>query len=644
MNTNRTVSIIINTDGRAASLATTLESLRYLDYPNFEVCAVYGPTIDGTRELLEARASEIKVAHCPVRNLSMSRNIGIAIASGEILAFLDDDFIPEPEWLLTIVKEFDNPKVGASGGFLYDNSGIEFQWRFGTANRFGRADRSWRRPSPELNFPFSSNFPHVMANSAFRKSAVVAVGGFDEQYEYFLDETDLVCRLVDHGWLIAQINGACVHHKFKPSHIRSEGVFRSWYAIVKSKIYFSLINTHGHHSVLEAINDARLFIDEFRNNLEWGISVGLATADEMVRFRQEIDRALRDGLTEGLAGRRKLPDQNGLNLQAPQFLTFRSLQPANGRRTFCLLTRTYPPKSIGGIGRYVHQLARSMAAIGHQIHVLTQADELNTVDFEDGVWVHRICPKHGSTAPNQLNVPPHIWDHSNAMLREVERIAQARRVDAVYAPIWDCEGLAILLQGKFPLVTSLQTTLHFWLQSELDKRSDQRFMAEFGRPMLALEKLLLKDSAGIHAISHAIAQEIEKAYNLELRPPRLAVVPLGQEDWNLLPFTEADQLPKGYVRVLFVGRLEERKGIDVLLQVLRRVLPRYPQVHVDLVGNDRLPGPGGVPYRAAFDNDVSIRPFSNRIRFHGELSEEKLRGLYRACDIFVAPSRFNLLV
>jgi glycogen(starch) synthase len=93
--------------------------------------------------------------------------------------------------------------------------------------------------------------------------------------------------------------------------------------------------------------------------------------------------------------------------------------------------------------------------------------------------------------------------------------------------------------------------------------------------------------------------------------------------------------------VLFVGRLEERKGIDVLLQVLLRVLPRYPQVYVDLVGNDQLPGPGGIPYRTAFDNDVSVRPFSNRIRFHGELSEEKLRGLYRACDIFVAPSRFE---
>src|SRR5579875_3882161 len=55
------VSVIINTDGRAAILGTTLESLRYLRYPCFEVVVVPGPTADGTRELLQGWRGEIKV-------------------------------------------------------------------------------------------------------------------------------------------------------------------------------------------------------------------------------------------------------------------------------------------------------------------------------------------------------------------------------------------------------------------------------------------------------------------------------------------------------------------------------------------------------------------------------------------------------
>src|SRR5438128_689396 len=103
------VSVIINTDGRASDLATCLDSLRYLRYPNFEVVVVAGPTRDGTHELCAAYGDSIKYALCPERNLSMSRNISIAISAGEFVAFLDDDSVPEPEWLDDIMPSFHDP-------------------------------------------------------------------------------------------------------------------------------------------------------------------------------------------------------------------------------------------------------------------------------------------------------------------------------------------------------------------------------------------------------------------------------------------------------------------------------------------------------------------------------------------------------
>jgi len=151
------VSIVINTDGRAGPLATCLESLRYLRYPDFEVVVVAGPTRDGTHELCEAWAGSIKYGLCPARNLSQSRNIGIAMAAGDIVAYIDDDAVPEPEWLDDIVRAFEDPQVGVAGGFVHDHTGKEFQWKYGTTDRFGKADEDWTGPAPEFNFPFSFN-------------------------------------------------------------------------------------------------------------------------------------------------------------------------------------------------------------------------------------------------------------------------------------------------------------------------------------------------------------------------------------------------------------------------------------------------------------------------------------------------------
>lgn len=636
------VSVIINTDARAESLKATLDSLRWLDYPAFEVCAVYGPTADGTKELLEARQTEIKIAHCPTRNLSVSRNIGIAMAAGDVVAFLDDDSIPESEWLSKIVPAFEQEDVGACGGFLHDRTGIGYQWRFGTVDRLGVPDQSWERPPVELNFPYTGQFPHVMANSAFRKSAVLAIGGFDEQYEYYLDETDVICRLVDHGWRIVPIAGAAVHHKFLPSHIRNEGAVTAWSQIVKSKIYFSLVNSHGHHDISQALKGTFEFVESFRANLEREITEGRATEADRGHFNFEVDRGLQDGLNSGLAHARRFANQEQLKHFARPFLAFPALIPVGERRTLCLLTKTYPPAPIGGIGRHMHQLSQAMARLGHQVHVLTCGAEHDSVDFEDGVWVHRICAKPQSAATVRgICVPQHIWNHSATMLAEVRRIAQSRKVDAVIAPIWDCEGIAFLVDGHFRLVTGLYTTFQQWLQTTGNRPYDNAFMESFIRPMLALEKLLFEQSDGILADSRAIIGDIESAYDLQFEAAKLGLVLLGLDDWSGQPVVEPQALSGGAVRVLFVGRLEERKGIDVLLQAAKTVLSSHHQVHLDIVGDNTLVGTNDLTYRAVFDADREANSVRDRVHFHGEVSEPRLRGFYQACDIFVAPSRFE---
>jgi glycogen(starch) synthase len=510
------LSIIINTDGRAAILGNTIESLRYLRYPNLELVVVPGPTADGTRELLDREwRGAIKLGTCPTRNIAQSRNIGIELASGEIIAFVDDDEIPEPEWLEDLVPRLQDHRVAVAGGWLIDHTGKDYQARFDTVDRLGNANHSWERATPEFNFPLSFNVPHAMINSAFRRAALVDVGGFDEEFEYLLDETDLMVRFVDRGWRVVQTDRGFVHHKFLPSAIRNkERVLTSWYSVIKSKTYFAFLHGDRFVSMDRILGSIGRFVDAQRTEVHDGISHGVLAADADRRFEQEADRAVRDGMRQALSGRRRLGDPRRLAGDPAGFLSFPTRLPPARQRCFVLLSEAYPPAPAGAIGGHVHRLARALAAEGHQVHVLTCGAGHDRVDFEDGIWVHRLLVRDfPAPVPDGLDglaIPPDVWNCSLAMLREAEEIARRRPVCAVRAPLASAAAIAFLRDGKWPLVTSLD-------------RDDPASPPD-GAALPAVARLSLARSAGIVASGATEVAAIEAAYGTKLDRNRLAVI------------------------------------------------------------------------------------------------------------------------
>ena len=203
---------------------------------------------------------------------------------------------------------------------------------------------------------------------------------------------------------------------------------------------------------------------------------------------------------------------------------------------------------MAGVARSVPPLARAIAALGHHAHVLTRATDQDRVDFEDGIWVHRVIPRPTTppVLPGGLTVPQDIWSHAAAVLGEVERIAQRRPVECVYAPLWDCEGAAILLDGRFPVALELHTPMHTVVSTQTRLQADAPFMASIARPIMALETRILSDAAGLRANSEAIAREIEQRYGVTLGP-RLRVIPHAIEDWSGSPFAAPAPLPPGSI-------------------------------------------------------------------------------------------------
>jgi glycosyltransferase involved in cell wall biosynthesis/GT2 family glycosyltransferase len=635
---DRAFSVVICTDGRLPFLKTTIRGLEALEYRAFELCVVCGPTNDGSRAWLESLGSAIKVGHCSVRNLSRARNVGIALAAGEIVAFLDDDAIPEPEWLADLNAAYEEPGVAAAGGVVYDNTGLAFQARYVTIDRLGYAHPNWTAPARELNYPFSEEFPHLLgANCSFRRDTLLALGGFDEEYEYFLDETDMITRVNDAGGLIAQLPRAAVHHKYAPSFMRKANrVGRHWRPLIKNRIYFGLRNGARHRSPWEILGNTIAEVEDIRRDVERNIAAGELTLADRERFEEEALSGVADGLAAARAPQRKLMRPHSA---PPPFLPYPTRTPPGGRLCLALVTQDYPPGQNGGIARNVFELARAWAALGHHVHVFTRNRvEPPSLDFEDGVWVHRIDAQEGPPPPDLVapeTIPRALWDHSRAMFDAVAKLDERRRVDLVYAPLWDCEPVAFLNEPRFPLVCALQTTMDFWLESQPQRRNDSEWMRARGAPLLALERWILERAPLLHANSRAIVEDIVRRYDLAPPTERLILAPHGLSDWAE---AEPAPAPRNVLRFLFVGRLESRKGIDTLLAAAPAVLRRFPASRLDIVGDDSIEGG---KYKADFLARGDLEDLAGRVTFHGRVDEEILRARYRDCDVLVAPSRYE---
>jgi glycogen synthase len=436
-------SVVICTDNRLEHLERTVSSLPYQDYEEFEVCVVAGPTEDGTRGYLAGLSGQIKVAHCDKRNLSRSRNIGIALAAGDIVAFIDDDAIPEPEWLGQLARSYDDGRVGAVGGAVHDHIGIEYQARYVTVDRLGRP-RHETRPTPEFNFPGSARIPHLLGtNCSFRRSALIAIGGFDETYEYFLDETDVCCRINDAGHRIVQRPDAFVHHKYERSALRDERkVVRDWYSIIKNRLYYGLRHARDFFPELEIVEAGLAERAFWEQDVAENVRQGRLPRTDAQRFEDQSKAAIEDGLRLAMEEPLLLSAKR-LQLHRTDFRPFQKPWVKHDFRTLVYLDGSAGSDHGETVDGCLLQAARRAAREGDRVHFVRRSAGNPSVDFEEGVWMHDLGPAADLGREG----------HGSSLCATLERIAERRWIDFAYCLTTDRALLApvaelLLRQGS----------------------------------------------------------------------------------------------------------------------------------------------------------------------------------------------------
>lgn len=197
------ISVVVPTHYRPTELKNLLLSLEVQKYNknDFEVIIVASPK-DSASEIIEKTKAEsnlnlccVEIPNDPFKGASASakRNYGVSQAKGEWIAFIDDDCVADENWLSSASKHFDEDIVG-----------IEGQLRIPPLDK------------PTLTYKgllrMTKSGGYQTCNMFYKKSSFQSIGGFDLNFPYYLEDTDLAWSLLEQGGKIVFCKDAVVMH------------------------------------------------------------------------------------------------------------------------------------------------------------------------------------------------------------------------------------------------------------------------------------------------------------------------------------------------------------------------------------------------------------------------------------------------
>jgi glycogen(starch) synthase len=300
------------------------------------------------------------------------------------------------------------------------------------------------------------------------------------------------------------------------------------------------------------------------------------------------------------------------------------------RLTICFVAELVSDPS--GLARATGELAVALAAAGHRVHAFTSQANAEL----EGVTVHPVAT---ALAQGPLADEPGIelLARAAAMHRAVSRLHAGEGVDVVLGSVWSADAAVCMLDSRFPTVITVLTTT-----ATTRALRPRREASPLELRRIALERATLRRAPYLHGLTRAGLEEALSEYP-EHSPAEIGIVGRGILD-RAGAVSGSEPGPAGPVRLLFVGRLERRKGVDVLLDTAVRLAGLGVDFDLTLVGRESGDVPLGLDrsYREQFEAGPGRdRWLSDRVHFAGEVEDDELDRQYRAADIVCTAARFE---
>lgn len=267
-----------------------------------------------------------------------------------------------------------------------------------------------------------------------------------------------------------------------------------------------------------------------------------------------------------------------------------------------MLSDNYPDAtSSGGIGTYTRTVSRHLARTGHDVHVFAFGPRSEL--FDGGVVIHRVPSSFG----------PDTVDPARMERLVRAEVAAHGGFDVLESP--EFKALGAFAAGRHDLARRFAVRLHGGEALLGHHRDDWAGPASPEREIVGVADV-------VTAPTHFAARRTAAVFGIGLDA---VVVP------NPVDVIATLEPCPPRSDVLFVGRLEHRKGVDILAQVLSRT---GRHLHVDVAGADQAWPGGGSGLRVLERCGASLR-------HHGVLTPDRLPHLMSRCSVVVVPSRLE---
>lgn len=320
----------------------------------------------------------------------------------------------------------------------------------------------------------------------------------------------------------------------------------------------------------------------------------------------------------------------------------------------CFISQEFPPDTgWGGIGTYVYNISRGLAELGHQVDVITRAIKQDGLEeFCDGrLRIHRVWHKDYPMLrkmPWNLLKPylhlHHVLDRplgwGCGAFKHLQKLLTQTSFQIVEVAEHNADGFLYAVnktilkkQGTLPkFVVKLQIPMIFYYQL------NQFNMTRDIKLLNTLERWTTRHADAITSPSRKMAEIVSGMWNLDVETIHILPYPIDDDLFIPDPSAQRDE-----AIIVFVGRLEQQKGVGILVDAFKEVLHHCPNTKLLLVGGDHISSVNGlqVSFKAQLEQKLRSYNIESSVQFIGKVERSLLPQYYQSSRVCVVPSDFE---
>jgi glycogen(starch) synthase len=296
-----------------------------------------------------------------------------------------------------------------------------------------------------------------------------------------------------------------------------------------------------------------------------------------------------------------------------------------------MLSWEYPPLVVGGLGRHVEALARELAAVGHDVHVITRGEKDEAVsETIDDVRVHRAAADPIAIDFTTESLLAWTQAAEHALIRAALPLLADTRFDLVHAHDW------LVAQSATTLASVTGAPKVVTIHATEAGRHQGRLPGPLNRAIHSIEAWLTRSADAVIACSPSMRDEVARLF--ELDAAEVFVVPNGidAQRWRLSA-AELRAARRRYAAdgpmLAFAGRLVYEKGVHTLLEALPTLRRRHPGLRLAVAGTG--------PYEDDLQALARKLRVGRAVDWLGFAPDQEVVARFNVADAIVVPSMYE---